>query len=327
MSRNVKVPPQISLRFGEDFTAVSGKNLIYHCIFCEEKGNTPDTSGKLYIHTEKLVYHCFRCGSKGSVQTAVKGYHLDKVYTNSDIVEALEGILKKEDNSSRVDLIYSIPKLKPYANPEAYNYLVNRGITPSMMDRYNIRVGSVVSKYKDRIIIPNIVSEDEDGNDVTDMFVARYIKEVPKDIFTGRPLFGKYLNPFGENKSKSVFNLHNIDKGKPVIITEGVFSALSAGPSAVATYGKYVSDIQLKRILNNKPREIYVALDSDAYPEAVKLCHRIKRWSPYTIVKLVRMPDGVDPSDTGFVEFMKILKKSELFDKSSNLILEILEDK
>jgi len=131
------------------------------------------------------------------------------------------------------------------------------------------------------------------------------------------------LNPFGENKRKCVFNLHRIPTGSPIIITEGVFSAMAAGNSAVATYGKYVSDIQLRQILNKKPSVIYVALDPDALKEATELCERILKKSPNTPVHLVNMPDGKDPSDLEHASFMQILLQSYRYTKASNLLLSI----
>lgn len=324
------LPEQIVLRFGNDYIGShKSKNgsteFLYNCIYCEENGKSPDTKGNLYVNSKSLKYFCQRCGASGKVDQSLKGYTFDKIYDDHEFHNILSDILTKTPvDNTHISIEYPIPKIRPSTGTEAWDYLIRRGITPSMMQYYDIRVGSFVSKYKYRIIVPNIVVEDDDENDITDMFVARYFREVPKD-FNGKDLFGKYLNPFGENKRKCVFNLNRIPPSVPIIITEGVFSSMSAGSNAVATYGKYVTDTQLTQILNKKPSSIYVSLDPDAYKEAVALCDRIERIVPNLPLYLVDLPEGTDPSDLGHSLYMKFLLASPRYTKSANLIADILK--
>ena len=158
---------------------------------------------------------------------------------------------------------------------------------------------------------------------MTDMFVARYIREIPKDA-QGKDMIPRYLNPFGDNRRKCVFNLHRIPKGVPIIITEGSLTAISAGSNAIATYGKYVTDSQLKTILSNQPSSIYVNLDPDAYESAVALCDKLLRMTSVPIY-LVVLPDDKDANDLGHEDYMKYIINAKQYTKNSEILSSIFD--
>lgn len=317
MRRNNKeVPKVIENKFGTDVVDWSGKNVIYHCPFCQEHGKTYDESGKLWVHTEKFIFQCFRCGTTGKIDLKLGDYDLSEpLIEDSQLISTLTDIVRSGhdeiDLSPRFE--YEISNQITVPGDDYYNYLTSRGITEYLIRYYDIRVGSIFSKYRRRVIVPNQI-EYRDGICYTDMFVARTIENEGK----------RYLNPYGENKSRAVFNLHRIPKGSPIIICEGVFTAMSAGLNAVATYGKTVSDIQLTKILNNEPESIYVNLDSDARAEAIKLCRRIRRRGYDGKLYITSMPEGKDASDLGHARFMQLLSQSEEFDENMMKIKNIL---
>ena len=320
-----EIHPLIIQRFGVDnLVGKSGKDeYIYRCPFCQDNGKTPDLKGKLYVNNKLLKYHCFRCGKAGSLIVNPKDIELyTPTPSNSELINRLEeqvgisiGITTSEDNT--VKLNYEIPRFYPMPGSQEYNYLKSRGISDYLIKRYDIRIGSVVSKYAYRVIIPNRVIQKDEYSDLTDMFVARYIFDIPEDE-EGRELVQRYLNPFGNNRRKVVFNLHRIKDNQPIIVTEGCFTAISAGLNAVATYGKLVTNIQLNQILAKKPSRLYINLDPDAYySDTLKLCSRINRLVPDLPLYIVRFKkeDGehADASDISKEKYFYYLRNARLY--------------
>lgn len=313
------IDPRIFEKFGDDYITTSGSEILYCCPYCEEVKGTPDLKGNLYVNNNSLLYFCQRCGSRGHINDRPKGYDFEKTPNNPELVSLLESVVLP---SPELDL-YEIPDLVPTEGDRFYDYLVDRDISPQMISYYNIRKGSVASKYKGRVIVPNqLISKD--GKQYTDMFVARYIGEIPKDP-NGKPLFPKYLNPYGENKRSVVFNLHRIPVGAPIIITEGVFTAISAGRNAVCTYGKYVTDIQINKILSKRPSSIYVNLDGDAYDRSLELCKRIsyKSSAKLYIVRFSETEeDTADANSIGHSKYMRYLSKAKPYNPVELSILD-----
>lgn len=302
------VDPRIYNRFGADFVGRAGDELIYLCPFCEDNGKTPDTKGHLYVNTKNYLYFCQRCGAKGYVGPSEVEYEFDPIPTDEELYGLLEDALGRDDSSERV---FPIPPNLVDPQSDAGIYLSNRGITPDIVEYYSIRQGQ--GRYMDRVIVPNVVTHDPyEDTDVTDMYVGRYIREIPVDS-EGHQAFPKYVNPIGANKSHIVFNLHRIPKGDPIVICEGVFSAISAGKRAVAIYGKSISDRQLQMILANSPSMVYVCLDPDARREAGRLCYRLSARTSAPIFD-VRLPDGHDPNSLGTDAFMGYLTSTRRFD-------------
>ena len=306
------INPLILNKFGTDFVGRSRDEIIYICPYCEDNVGSPDGHGHLYVNNKNLLYYCQRCGAKGYVGKSIPDFEYDPVPSDSEMMGLLESVV---GNSYEVhaDKLFRIPM--NLVNPESKcgRYLLNRGITSSIINFYSIRQGE--GSRRDRVFVPNVVYHHLEGDlvyDDTDMFVARYCDDIPLNM-RGKPAFPKYLNPPGADKSEIVFNLHRIEKGSPIIVCEGVFSAISAGRNAVAIYGKTISQSQLSLILSNEPSRIYVCLDPDARREAISLCYKLTRVASVPIFDIV-MPTGHDPNSLGHNEFMDILVRTRQFD-------------
>ena len=330
MIKNYVIDVRILERFGDDVVNdASYPELIFHCPKCIERKGTHDTKGNLYVNNESLKFHCFRCGYSGNLSNApTKGYRLnERTPQNTELMHLIENVFMSEDTED--DLIryeYEIPNLRPFPGTDHYAYLQDRGVKDWMIEYYDIRIGSSFSKYHDRIIIPNRTDWEEDICR-TDMFVARYIYPNIKDPLTGFDKYPKYMNPYGKNRNKVVFNLHRIPPHSPVILVEGVLTAIAAGKNAVCTYGKEVSDAQLYQVLEHEPSELYVNLDPDAYTEAMELCERIKKVSsvPLYVVRF-RAEDGehADASDIGHEKYMGYLMNARPYQKAELSLMDSL---
>lgn len=322
-----KVHPAILDKFGIDIVNINATGeVIYHCPECINNGKGEDKKGKLYVSNKTLKFLCFRCGYRGSVlkSNKYKGYDITLTPSKSELGMKLESVVNRVPNIEKVGLIYEIPRLYPVPGTNEYAYLINRGFTDNLIKYYDIRMGSSVSNLAHRIIIPNRVYRLDEFTDTTDMYVARYIYDIPLDE-EGKEMVQRYLNPYGKNRSKVVFNLHRIKEHTPIIITEGCITAISAGLQAVATYGKLVTDKQIEQILAKKPTKLYINLDPDAYKEALKLCYRIRKKTlevPLYIVRFNKEDGDIDAADIGRQRYLYYLQHARPYNPMELKLLE-----
>lgn len=292
---------------GDDYVTATEGNVAYHCPFCDEDGDT-HTDKKLYINTNNMKYICFRCGRHGTFK------FLDRLQSNSEVYDILEGMfdISGESLSEEEDdpELFYIPKHKPVEGTVAYDYITSRGITQEDIDFYDIRVSDLSQpQLYGRFIIPNKVQ----GKVFTDMFVARTYLNDPT----------RYKNSMGAKRNKIVFNLHRIPDNPPcIIINEGAINSIVAGRLSVATYGKFVSEEQIKMILSKNPKSIYCSLDTDAYKYTMKLCKRLKQLKPHLPVYIVELPEGKDACDLGRDAYMKCVLESKEYKDYSTYVVE-----
>ena len=308
---STKIQNQNSLRdyiisqLGDDYLDAGHGELRYKCPICEEEGRTFEDY-KMYVHylgKKAGLYWCHRCEAKGRIT-------LDDTMSSGSTTEVYPFLLDYINNLNHLDEeeesdYFIIPKTVPTPNTMAWDYLINRGITPDLISYYNIRVSGLKDdpKLYGRIVIPNRIY----SKNWTDVYVARsYIGDSVR-----------YKNPKSSRAHELVFNLHNIEVGIPsLIINEGVINSIIAGRNSIATFGKHVSNEQLRLILEKRPDNIYVSLDTDAYDLALKLCQRITQISKVK-VHLVELPDGKDASDLGKSEYLELVNSSKLYESKS----------
>lgn len=305
-------------QMGEDYIDAGHFEMRYQCPFCMDQGLRYDDY-KLYVNYVKGVYWCHRCESTGVIE-------FDELLTqgsNSDAANYLEAFMKtlsSEESKEEESDYYMIPQKIPMPGTLAWDYLISRGISPVDMSFYSIRVPSLhdESKFYGRIIIPNRII----SNIWTDLYVARtYIDD---------PI--RYKNPSSSKAHDIVFNLHRIpDNPERIILNEGAINSIIAGTDSIATYGKHVSDTQLKAILAKHPQKIYVSLDTDAENIAEELCSRIKAISD-TKTYLVELPSvwsekdkkqkGLDASDLGKERYLEYVNSAKEYTSSSVFSIE-----
>jgi phage gp37-like protein len=114
-------------------------------------------------------------------------------------------------------------------------------------------------------------------------------------------------------------------------MNEGAINSIIAGNDSIATYGKHVSDNQLRAILAKRPQKLYVSLDTDAENIAEELCSRIKAISD-TKVYLVELPSvwsekdkkqkGLDASDLGKERYLEYVNSAKEYTSSSIFSIE-----
>ena len=253
-------------------------------------------------------WHCWVSNAKGrSIISLFK-----KVKAGKQYLDDLNKILKtknlyiKNKTETKEELVlpkefihlYQFPKIKDIQVKmqmrQALNYLKSRGIGRTDILRHGIGYCSNGS-YSGRIIVP---SYDENFN--LNFFVSRSIFE--EDTL-------KYKNP---KWSKDVIGFDCfIDWDEPVTLVEGVFDAITARYNAVPLFGKIIQPKLRERILLRKPTKIIVALDNDAYLDAIKISSSLL--SDGINVSIVQM-QSKDINEMGFNNFSDLKSVTPITD-------------
>lgn len=306
----------IITKFGSDFTR-SGNEMLYHCPFCPSFGKR-NNDRKLYVNSKNGKYNCFRCGSSGHIlgsnnQRLIKLLSDDN--SDSAISELLNFLNIKEPES---DLqYYPIPtsRVVDYPNTVPFNYLVERGISPKLMDFYDIRGFGSEWIFHNRVVIPNKIVH----KNWTDFYTCRAILPDMKP---------RYLNLNLAKKSHIIFNIDRIQNGQNLIINEGCINSIIAGVDSIAILGKVASQSQISQIVMKNPPIIWISLDYDARSWALKLAADLHHRLPNSEIRLVDLPDGEDAASLGRSNYLELLSESKplYYACSKNSLSKLFED-
>lgn len=245
-------------------------------------------------------WHCWVSNAKGrSIVSLFK-----KVKAGKQYIDDLNKILKtknlyiKNKTETKEELVlpkeyiklYEFPKIKDIQvkmqMKQALGYLKSRGIGRTDILRYGIGYCPNGS-YSGRIIVP---SYDENFN--LNFFVSRSIFE--EDTL-------KYKNP---KWSKDVIGFECfIDWDEPITLVEGVFDAITARYNVIPLFGKIIQPKLREKILLRKPPKVIVALDNDAYSDALKISSSLI--SDGMNVSIVQMKSK-DINEMGFNDFSSL---------------------
>lgn len=280
------------LHFLGDSVPAGGVEHRFNCPFCEEEGYGTDTKYHMYVNPKKGAFFCHRCSRGGSLRTLFRRFEEDEVGSHlppAGIDDILRAFL--HGGTLRATPVCPHPDVQGTLSPSARNYLHQRGIDSEDIKFYEIMEG--IGRMANRVIVPEYHED-------------RLVCWVGRSMYDW--VSPKYKNAPGQTRRGSVFNLEKVISDS-VIITEGVFDAISAGRSAIALYGKHCTKIQLARIVSKKFKRYFVALDPDARKDSKKLCEMLWGWEPSgnPEIWVVTMPAGEDPSSLGRVAFRELL--------------------
>lgn len=266
----------------------------FHCPFCNHHKK------KLQVNFETQKWHCWVCNKGGhKIGILLRKLNAPKQII-SEVLKILgdyRGVSKDKDDKTEYNI--SLPQCyKPlweksddpiYKN--AIHYLKGRGIGGIDILRYSMGYCSS-NGYSNRIIIPSY-----DGEGKLNYFIAR-------DMFPNSKF--KYKNP-PMSKDTVCFEMF-VNWNEPIILVEGVFDAIAIRNNAIPLLGKFPSKTLVKRLVEKKVKQIYVALDEDAKQDAVKLSKFLMDYGIDTY--LLDMKDK-DPSELGFTKFWEIVKNTK----------------
>ena len=266
---------------------------------------------KLTVELNRRAWHCWVCEQYGAAnfktgkRQIIKGagglVDLVQLLERWDRKRAAEYILKKAnlkpENLARIDVelqqtvIKELSILRPTTSISypAYAkaldgilpYMVQRGISMSDVRTFGLFV-CTGGRYQERLIFPVY----EEGRLVYYQGRAMWESKAPG--------FLKALNPSREEgaavSSEVLFNLHQACKYPRVTIVEGPIDAVHVGASAVCTFGKKISAMQIAKLLRAGVRALNLmwdgpAMDNEAcarcFGRGCSICYGTGRNEPY----------------------------------------------
>jgi len=265
--------------------------ISYDCPACSQEHGliNGDGKGNLEINYNKGVFKCWVCKDTNKMSGTIT--NLIKKYGSKDDLKSYL-LLKPDHIGVKQDLALFTPIELPEGMQNANNtvdtsfkvneikrYLKNRGLTESIIDKFDISY-SLVGKYKNRIIIP---SYNEDGK--IEYFVTRAFNRFTKP---------KYLNP-EVDKSTIIFFEDKINWNSTVYLVEGVFDAIVI-PNAIPLLGKYMSDKLFKKLQEKAKGNIVIILDGDAIDDAKHLYQNLNVLKLLGRIKIIFLNKDYDLS-------------------------------
>lgn len=279
---------------------MSEEEYVVRCPFLDHP-----THNHCYINVAKGVFFCHYadCGEKGTIKKLLKKYEIaGELEPRKEIIE------KKEYELTDFSQFSKVMGKNGTLDLLALTYLRKRGLSEKEIEFYDIRV-SDSGKYYGRVLVP-IYENDRLVCFATRSFMP-FIK--PKYLYprTGETLLTSGEAIFGYEKAwkDTICNIASI------VITEGVFDAIAAnriaGLRGLAILSSHLTEGQLCKLLRlSKKFTYFVALDSDAHKDAVKIARQLTDLGRR--VKLVLLEKG-DPASVSSEELAKALDAAELF--------------
>lgn len=297
--------------------ASGGGELAWCCPMCVRRGHKrDDVKYRLSVNPSKQWTRarpgkpakfspsgwcwCFNCGYGGPVSRLLESLGVILDITPSEWQKVAERIksLGLAPVSDEDAALIELPEIGFPCNVHpvlegspAWKYLLDtRGLTPQQIEVYRPLVGS--GSWSNRIFFPDY---NDDGQLI--FYSARSFGPNARDP--------KYLSPGGGHRIYAIYRYNAVmrrllsGKSDRVIVTEGVISAVRAGWSGVATYGKAFSPEHTQRLRHmahqaEKPVTFYAALDGDAGSYNVRLARAL--FDLGLTVKVVDMPGKHDPA-------------------------------
>lgn len=277
----------------------SKDNRSYYCPFCGHHKK------KLEIDFNRNrrgnnSWNCWVCGeekgSKGrSIYSLFRRLELPDNYFQR--LKTITGVSKVPEEAETKQLPLTLPKefipVHGNYNRQVYNYLENRNVTTIDVLRHNMGY-CLDGEYKDRVIIPSY-----DNHGVLNYFVGRK--------FTGKGL--KYLIPPRQRNVIAFESTINFDL--PIILTEGMFDAISIRRNAIPLLGKQILPKLFQKILTSNVQKVYICLDNDALKTSLRHCKTLMDYGKE--VYLVEMGED-DASSMGFERFTKHVRTTRPLD-------------
>lgn len=266
--------------------------VAFDCPACSAEKGMPEGDGKgnLEINYNRSMFKCWACQDTnhmhGPILKLLKRYATPRHIRDYLLVKPDADVaLAKKVTDIVVELPDEYKKLsecgpQDYRYGAAMAYLRKRGIGPDIIKEFDIGY-AVKGKYFNRIIIP---SYDADGK--VNYFIARWFDKEYNKI--------KYLNPHAE-KQEIVFNEGKVNWDATIYLVEGATDHIVT-PNSIPLLGKYLSEKLLELLYDKAKGYIVIVLDDDAWEDAKNLYRQLDIGDLTGRIKIVRCPDGYDPS-------------------------------
>ena len=273
------------------------ENYAFSCPFCQHHKQ------KLEIDILSGNWHCWVCNNKGR-----------------NLYPLLKRLNASRDDHITIARYYkqNLPRLEVQPSSEVVSipketiYLANRvsgSHFQKMAEQYLNRRG--ISKFD---LVRYQIGYCEDGLERGKIIIPNYTATGQISYWTGRSFNPNSTHKFSgpsTNKNFVGFELL-ISWDFPVILCEGAMDAIAIRRNAIPLYGKVMNNALKTAIIDNRPPAIYIALDNDAKPDAMKIAEILI--SVGLTVYIVDLVDG-DPNDIGYENFWKLIPKARKVDE------------
>lgn len=285
-----------------------GEQYAVPCPFCNDHGQHLYISHvymqkvdcgqfKSYVHCCPII--CFRKNCMEKTENRKELYRLisRKFGAHADQTLKVQSTTNAKTywDNLKVTMPLSIPLLD--SAEWLLDVIRGRGLDPKRVsDVYGCRVG-LVPIYREWPVFIFPVYH----NSTLRMWQARFSgKSEMLKLPNGKKL-PKYFTAAGMKKSKCLYNIDVAAFKRDVILTEGIFDVMKAGPNAVAMFGKVPSTYQEQLLVSywGTGRLIWMPDmdDPDALPKAEE---KVREYNERKLFKggahVVKLPSG-DPGD------------------------------
>lgn len=326
----MSVEQTIRRKFQNKVRKTKGRNGIEFkvcCPFCVP----PDKKYKLYINPEKYggVYNCYKCGKSGTmtsllgqaykqqikqaqmtaslkeeplpedVPTPGLSTALTQLDSTHPAIEYLTKTRKRPFDPGQLETEYGVRYCwqgRRFGRPESgfFYDTTNTLLFPVWM--FNRLVG-----WQSRLLY------DPEHLDDTQCASLGYPKDEDSEWI--RP--PKYYTNPGLQKGRVLFNFDGAREFDYVVVTEGVFDAMSVGQAAVATFGKGITEQQAK-LLKTYWNTVIILLDpGDTSAESERLISELHRAVDVVHINLEHYKDAGDaPRDEIWKQIADTMRRS-----------------
>lgn len=277
----------------------SGDNYAFYSPFVEHYKPKLEINIRLNSNGDN-PWHCWVSDEKGKTIRSL----FRKLKVSKDVWEEHNSIFSRkyryrtdEATDEATDKVVQLPKeyiplWKPsnsVIRKHALRYLNDRGVTPSEIIKYEVGYCEE-GIYKHKVIVPS------------------YDKDARLNYFVGRSFYDSNFKHKNPDVSKDVVGFEMmVNWDLPIVICEGVFDAMAIRMNAIPLFGKSPQSKLQSEIIRRGVRKVYIALDSDAFENALRFAEVLMNEG--IEVSVVELKDS-DPSEMGFEEINKKIKNT-----------------
>lgn len=278
-------------------------------------------SQHFYISRKTQMWDCKKCHEYGSIYKLLR--LLDKTYllagSTIEEKERIESIremtqdLVSNDDTELSELPVKKMPVGWKVSAKSTKYLLSRGITPEDCKRYNIGATDMFRKYENYVLIPVY-----DGGEIRG-FLGRYgARKVPDNKL-------RYNNSIGTEFAELLFGCDEItERTSTVILVEGVFDKIAVDKvlhlwdgeevKCVCTFGKKISDKQIKKLMLKGVTNVILLYDFDAVKEIKKYGLELEKYF-VTSITYTNKKDIDECSEDEALEVFTQLKRPKEFNE------------
>lgn len=279
-------------------------------------------SQHFYISRKTQMWDCKKCHSYGSVYKLLR--LLDKTYLlagstveNKERIESIREMTQDLVSNDDIELSDLPVKKMPVGwkvSAKSTKYLLSRGITSEDCKRYNIGATDMFRKYENYVLIPVY-----DGGEIRG-FLGRYgARKVPDNKL-------RYNNSIGTEFAELLFGYDEItERTSTVILVEGCFDKIAVDKvlhlwdddevKCVCTFGKKISDKQMKKLMLKGVTNVILLYDFDAIKEIKKYGLELEKYFVTSITYTSDKKDIDECSEDEALEVFTHLMKPRDFNE------------